>query len=409
MSNKYAVGTKLLVISLNNTKLACSLAAKMKTGEEVEVEQELMPGIYRMSNTFCYHEDDLQLADVMDELASAEKTVEAVAPLTICDVYIGDELEIISVSDSVEEFDMTLQLGHIVEVVSRDYSDNSVQDADTGEWVLVSDLGVIGTTTATSVPASQEGLNTSQPEVEPEVEPEVNYLITKDSVTLTMNGDSETVTIDHKNFAVVRAAVLSGEYDEAMAMMNVAVGIANWGQGSLQIEGGKVLYVGMELTGKLIDRVISMMVDGDADFERFAKFLNLTMEQPSFKTRSRLMDFAAHDKLDINEDGYVVAFKNVNDSYYDKHSRTFRNMVGDSPSMRREDVNDDHSVSCSNGLHVCSPTYLRGFWGTSGRTMRVVVDPRDFVAIPYDYKDSKARVCKYTVVEDVTDSIDSYL
>ncbi len=110
---------------------------------------------------------------------------------------------------------------------------------------------------------------------------------------MTLDGDTEMASFDHTNFAAIREHVLAGEFDEAMSLMNVAIGIQNWGQGSLQIEDGKILYMGMELTGKLVDRIIVMMVDGDNAFERFAKFLNKAMEQQSFTTRARIMDFTA--------------------------------------------------------------------------------------------------------------------
>ena len=240
-------------------------------------------------------------------------------------------------------------------------------------------------------------------------EGEGKFVITQDSVTVTLGNQTETVNLSDKNFDEVRSLVLDGEFSTALALLVPATSIEKWGQGALSISEGTVEYSGMKLTGKLVDRILSLMEGGDDAFKRFAMFLNLTMEQQSFKTRERLMDFAAHDQLDLDEQGRVVAFKNVGDDYMDKHSGKFRNQVGDSPSMRYSDVDDDHEKSCSQGLHVCSPTYLQGFWGTSGKTMRVVVDPRDFVAIPYDYNDSKARVCKYTVVEDVTDNINDYL
>lgn len=237
-----------------------------------------------------------------------------------------------------------------------------------------------------------------------------SYMITGDSVIVCdPEGESDSINVDHKNFLEVRRLVLAGDIEKAIALMSVAAGITKWSGGMLQIEEETVRYAGLALTGKLVDRIISMMSEGDEAFQRFAKFLGLTMEQDSFKTRERLMDFAAHDKLDLNDEGWVVAFKNVNNDYFDKHSGTFDNRIGQSPSMPRSMVDDDHDHQCSTGLHVCSPTYLQGFWGTSGKTMRVVVDPRDFVAIPYDYNDSKARVCRYTVVEDVTNNIEDYL
>lgn len=312
----------------------------------------------------------------------------------------GDQVKILCLEESQEAFCvLNLVVGRVYEVVEVDEEDNSVKVGVRGgsyDWVYTREVNLV--ITAEDV---EEKAQTT--------ESTADFIITPDAVTLTLNDCTEVVTKDHKDFTTIRSMVIDGEYELAMQYMNVSESIAKWGQGALQIQDGVVKYSGMELTGKLVDRIIGMMKDGDEDFERFAKFLTLAMEQPSYKTRTRIMDFAAHDKLDIDEDGFVVAFKNVRDDYMDKHSGTFRNMVGDSPSMRRSDVNDDHDVTCSAGLHVCSPIYLKGFWGTSGITVRVVVDPRDFVAIPYDYKDSKARVCKYRVVEDVTDNIQDYL
>jgi hypothetical protein len=374
----------------------------MSVGEETTVNTLHEDGAILMTNGYWYVSEDL-------ELVVSEPVVEV---LTIEDFEVGDEVRIVALDQSVAEFGNChpTQVGDIFCVDDIDPDDDSVYDGNSSCWFFISELEKVeheGENVDDS-DYDPHGLAYIDPFTEVEKEPEINFLLTRDSITLMIAGDTEVATVDHQNFEAIRQHVLDGEYDEAMSLMNISIGIQNWGQGSLQIQDGKILYVGMELTGNLVDRIIEQMMAGDASFERFAKFLSLTMEQESFKTRSRLMDFAAHDKLDIDENGYVVAFKNVRSDYFDKHSHTFRNMVGDAPSMRRSDVDDNHDHQCSAGLHVCSPTYLKGFWGTSGRTMRVVVDPRDFVAIPYDYKDSKARVCKYTVVEDVTDNISDY-
>lgn len=313
---------------------------------------------------------------------------------------VGDMVTILDTEDSTNEWGRSLlAVGDKVEVYVIDPEDRSVKvKASNGryEWFYTREVSLVIT--------QEDVEETSQIQ-----ESAADFIITPDAVTLTLNDCTEVATKDHKDFKTIRSMVIDGAFESAMQLMNVSVSVANWGQGALQIQDGVVKYSGMELTGKLVDRIINMMKNGDEDFKRFAKFLTLAMEQPSYKTRARIMDFAAHDKLDIDDQGHLVAFKNVRDDYYDKHSGTFRNMVGDTPSMRRSDVNDDHDVTCSAGLHVCSPTYLRDCWGTSGRTMRVTVDPRDIVSVPKDYEDSKARVCKYLVVEDVTASINDYL
>lgn len=239
--------------------------------------------------------------------------------------------------------------------------------------------------------------------------PHIATVITEDSVTINIDGRQEIINHDDENFGEIRQLVFDGKHQEAIDMINVVSAIESFGQGALQITGGVVLYNNQPLVGELVTRIIDMMKAGDESFEPLAKFLNLILENPSFKSRERLMSFAAHDTLDITDEGHIIAFKNVRDDYMDKHSGNFRNMIGDSPSMARSDVDDNHSNECSQGLHVCAASYLKGFWGTSGRTMRVTVDPRDMVAVPYGYANSKARVSKYIVVEDVTDDIKKYL
>lgn len=242
---------------------------------------------------------------------------------------------------------------------------------------------------------------------EPEVE--VDYIVTRSTATLIFDGSPEVIDSSNPNFGRVCELIADEEFVLAMELICPAVGITTWGNGMLDIEHGEIKYHGHVLSGKLCDRIINLMGAGDLFFERLAKFLTLVQEQASFRTRMALMDFVAHDKMGLTEEGHVIAFKNVRADFRDKHSGKFDNSVGASPSMPRAMVDDDPDNTCSAGLHVCSPTYLSGFWGTEGRTMKVVVDPRDFVALPEDYNQSKARVCRYTVVEDVSSDIHKYL
>ncbi len=413
--NEYTVGDKVRVRSLTSTRVQYGLNSHMKVGQELTIKaiSENIDDGYQMENNWWYVAADLEL---LDKPAITAIPLARVL-LTLQDVEVGDTVRIVSLEDTEDEFGTPqLDIGDTFVIDDTDDEDDSVQDVKYMDWFSLKDLTLVE---KQPDPRDEVDENDERPETDEDleflddidtvVERDINFIINKDSVTLMIDGDSEVATKDHKNFVAIRQFVIDEEYDEAMSLMNISIGIKAWGMGSLQIVDGKILYNGMDLTGKLVDRIIEQMIGGNEDFEKFAKFLNLTMEHEDNTTRSRLMDFAAHDKLDINEDGHVVAFKNVREDYFDKHSRKFRNMIGDQPSMRRSDCDADHTKACSRGLHVCSPTYLKGFWGTSGRTMRVVVDPRDFVGIPYDYKDSKARVCKYTVVEDVSDQLSKYL
>ncbi len=102
----------------------------------------------------------------------------------------------------------------------------------------------------------------------------------------------------------------------------------------------------------------------------------------------------------------VVCFKKVRGDYTDIHSGKFDNSPGAINRVPRNMVDEDSERTCSYGLHVCSKSYLPCFgWSPDCRIMQVIVDPADFVAIPRDYNNAKARVSGYKVIADITDTI----
>jgi hypothetical protein len=129
------------------------------------------------------------------------------------------------------------------------------------------------------------------------------------------------------------------------------------------------------------------------------------MENPSKRAVDELYDFLEAGELPITEDGHFLAFKNVRETYMDIHSGTFRNMVGDICEMKRNQVDEDKDRTCSYGLHFCSIAYLPNFLDSNGgKTMIVKINPKDVVAIPSDYNNTKGRTCRYEVVGEYTEN-----
>ena len=125
------------------------------------------------------------------------------------------------------------------------------------------------------------------------------------------------------------------------------------------------------------------------------------MQNPSHRAVNELYDFLEAGELPITEDGCFLAFKNVRSNYMDIHSGTFRNQVGDVCEMLRNKVDEDKDRTCSYGLHFCSIAYLPHFSDSDGgHTMIVKINPKDVVAIPADYNNTKGRTCKYEVVAE---------
>jgi hypothetical protein len=68
--------------------------------------------------------------------------------------------------------------------------------------------------------------------------------------------------------------------------------------------------------------------------------------------------------------------------------------------MPRNKVDEDKDRTCSHGLHFCSHGYLSNFSGE--KVVVLKVNPRDVVAIPADYNNTKGRACRYEVVGELS-------
>lgn len=136
--------------------------------------------------------------------------------------------------------------------------------------------------------------------------------------------------------------------------------------------------------------------------KRMVKFLERLMLNPSNRSVQSLYSFLEHNDIEITDDGYFHAWKVVRSNYKDKHSGTFDNSVGQRPTVLRNQVDENIEQECSFGLHVCAKSYIKSFYSSGDKIVKVKVDPADAVAVPRDYNGAKMRCCGYLVLEDVT-------
>lgn len=73
------------------------------------------------------------------------------------------------------------------------------------------------------------------------------------------------------------------------------------------------------------------------------------------------------------------------------------NHVGDVVEYDRTRVTVDYANGCASGLHVGTYDYAVG-WGTDW-LLRVELDPRDVVSIPFDCSSQKVRCCRFKVLD----------
>lgn len=219
------------------------------------------------------------------------------------------------------------------------------------------------------------------------------------NLTMFVNGDMKVINSEHPNFEKIATALEKQEWRSVFPMLDVRSAIAVLVHKKLEFKNDKLFYKGTELHGALVDKIIEMAKAGISDITPFMRFLHKLMKNPSERARDELFGFLASGKIPINERGNILTYKRINTNWTDCHSGTVDNTIGKTVTMGRSDVDSNKNSTCSNGLHVCSYSYLSSFGG--GRTVVCEVNPRDVVSIPTDYKNAKMRCCKYTVLKEI--------
>jgi len=69
--------------------------------------------------------------------------------------------------------------------------------------------------------------------------------------------------------------------------------------------------------------------------------------------------------------------------------------LGGTVSMPRESVDCNPQNTCSAGLHIGAPEYVKGFGGSGSEFLACLVNPMNVCAIPADYSYQKMRVSEY--------------
>ena len=233
------------------------------------------------------------------------------------------------------------------------------------------------------------------------------YIQTDRGITLILKGKPYTVSQGDAQYDALVAAVKAGETEDhllelltaELRKMEEAVAKTHVITDAISISGGEVRYKNGPVHNSLTTRMLRMLEEG-FNLLPMARFLENLMENPSYRAVNDLYAFLEHGSMPITEDGCFLAYKAVREDFMDIHSGTFRNMVGDVCEMPRNRVDEDPTRTCSAGLHVCSFEYLPHFSHANGHVMVCKVNPRDVVAIPTDYNNTKMRVCRYEVLEE---------
>lgn len=232
----------------------------------------------------------------------------------------------------------------------------------------------------------------------------ISYIKTDTHITITFD-DFETFTIfsNNRNYDKIIEHIKNKEYEEARILCSIKETIINETKdnGNVCILNGNVYYKGEVVHNTLTTRMIDMFNDG-FDIKHMLLFLDNLMQNPSRTSVQELYMFLEAGSMPITSDGHFLAYKRVKENYNDIYTNKISNHIGAEIEMPRNKVDEDRNRTCSYGFHFCSRDYLHHYGTSNGnKTVIVKINPKDVVAIPADYKNTKGRCCKYAVVGEL--------
>lgn len=232
---------------------------------------------------------------------------------------------------------------------------------------------------------------------------QVNVIVTLNTVTVNYDGETHTVDKSRPEYRKVIDALKEGRKDDIPDIINASKAISSFSDGKFSVKNGLV-YVGEQTEDNRVPDVLARRIlafaQEDLPVEPLIKFFNNLKLNTSFRSRQGLYEFLEHNGHPITDDGTFIAYKGVTSEYQDCHTRTLDNSIGALVKIARHEVDEDPNRTCSHGLHVASYDYAHNNYGSgsAGVTVEVEVNPRDVVAVPYDYSAQKMRVCEYKVL-----------
>jgi hypothetical protein len=210
------------------------------------------------------------------------------------------------------------------------------------------------------------------------------YTITRESVTVILDGQTYTVKRGDPNFEDAKDVVLSERWDDLPALLNKGLALEKWAQDmgteEFVFQDNHLHYQGERIPMELNQRMLEMANRGE-DPTFLMKFWARLQLNPSWRSVQELYRFLENKGIAIDQDGYILMYKSVRPNWNDWYSDSVCNKVGEKPWMARNKVSDEYNSACHIGFHAGNLAYAQGFHGGSGRVIIVKVDPKDVVTV----------------------------
>jgi len=232
--------------------------------------------------------------------------------------------------------------------------------------------------------------------------------------TVTLNGQPHLFDPSHPHYTSLIQCVHTGDADEFVNLLNTGLQVEDWSEGDFEFAEGILLFEGEQVAKDPTNRIVECLQQG-FPHQFMMNYLTNLYDNVSERAVQESYKWSSHKGLPITEDGMLVGYKGVRtyagETIQGKNGEikegdlvdiytgnSFRNNVGDTASMKRRQVCDDHTQGCDSGLHVGTYDYACGWAGNTGVVVLVKFNPKDIVSVPSDCNCEKMRVSSYEVI-----------
>ena len=223
------------------------------------------------------------------------------------------------------------------------------------------------------------------------------------SLVATTDNRVFTLTSDHADFDDILTLLKAGRNAEAELRLDRATHVrAAVKNTAFTITDNVVSYDGRQLPAVMAQYIIRLNTEG-FDLAPLEKFTANLFANPSYRATQECFKFIEANEMPITEDGCFIAYRSVTLDFKDHRTGKWDNSIGAVCKEDRNLVDEDPNNTCSKGLHVCALGYIHGpnshgYGGSQSHWVIVKVNPKNVVAVPHDYKNTKMRVCEFEVV-----------
>jgi hypothetical protein len=228
----------------------------------------------------------------------------------------------------------------------------------------------------------------------------LHYALGPQSIFILEGNKPIEISSDQINYKTVLEAIMAGDWQTVKENLDEPTALINASHGNITVEDSKILYQGEELHNNAAKKLTDLIAQGLTDIDRWIKFIDKLMANPSYNSREQAYNFIAQQGMPLTAEGNIIGYKGVADNYMDKHSGKFDNSIGKEHWMLRTGVDDNPTNGCSSGFHIGSHEYADSWASCDGHLMLVEYSPTDIVSVPEEHGFGKLRVCRYKVIDE---------